>query len=274
MRKEMQLELKAMHKPIGITFINVTHDQEEALPMSETIVVMNDGNIQQIGDPKVIYDEPINSFVADFIGEFSIYTGTMAKDNKVRFLSAYFDAGPVDYGKFQVNEKVDVVIRPEEVILSEGGKGTIDGVIASRIFKGMHYVYIVMIGKNELIIQSTKYLEEGITVGLSVDPVNIQIMKKPYTSDFYDVFISKNHQIEFANADFDFDITTLYPNSSFNENDELVDENGRVIHYENMAINVEVPYEAIQISDDLDASEIKGTIISMIYLGDHDEIIV
>ena len=274
MRKEMQLELKAMHKQLGITFIYVTHDQEEALTMSDTIVVMNDGNIQQIGDPKGIYDEPINSFVADFIGESSIYTGTMAKDNKVRFLGAYFDADPVDFGKFQVNEKVDVVIRPEDVILSEGGKGTIDGVIASRIFKGMHYEYIVMIGKNELIVQSTKYLEEGITVGLSVEPVNIQIMKKPYTSNFYDGFITKNHQIEFANADFDFDITSLFPNSSFNENDELVDENGRVIHYENMAVNVEVPFEAIQISDDLDASEIKGNIISMIYLGDHYEIIV
>lgn len=274
MRKEMQLELKAMHKQLGITFIYVTHDQEEALTMSDTIVVMNDGNIQQIGDPKGIYDEPINSFVADFIGESSIYTGTMAKDNKVRFLGAYFDADPVDFGKFQVNEKVDVVIRPEDVILSAKGKGTINGTIASRIFKGMHYEYIVMVGKNELIVQSTRFLEEGITVGLSVEPVNIQIMKKPYTSNFYDGFITKNHQIEFANSDFDFDIQTLFPNSKFNENEELVDENGRIIHYENMAVNVEVPFEAIQISDDLDASEIKGNIISMIYLGDHYEIIV
>ena len=274
MRKEMQLELKAMHKQLGITFIYVTHDQEEALTMSDTIVVMNDGNIQQIGDPKGIYDEPINSFVADFIGESSIYTGTMAKDNKVRFLGTYFDADPADFGKFQVNEKVDVVIRPEDVILSEKGKGTIDGVIASRIFKGMHYEYIIMVGKNELEAQSTKLLDEGITVGISVDPVNIQIMKKPYTSNFYDGFITKNHQIEFANADFDFDILQLFPNAKFNENDELVDENGRIIHYENMPVNVEVPFEAIQISDDQDASDIQGTIISMIYLGDHYEIIV
>jgi spermidine/putrescine transport system ATP-binding protein len=274
MRKEMQLELKAMHKQLGITFIYVTHDQEEALTMSDTIVVMNDGNIQQIGDPKGIYDEPVNSFVADFIGESSIYTGTMAKDNKVRFLGTYFDADPVDFGKFQVNEKVDVVIRPEDVIISDAGKGTIDGVIASRIFKGMHYEYIVMIGKNELMVQSTKHLEEGITIGLSVEPVNIQIMKKPYTSNFYDGFITKNHQIEFANATFDFDILSLFPNASFNDNDELIDENGRIIHYENMAINVEVPFEAIQISDEQDKSEIVGNIISMIYLGDHYEIIV
>ena len=274
MRKEMQLELKAMHKQLGITFIYVTHDQEEALTMSDTIVVMNDGNIQQIGDPKGIYDEPVNSFVADFIGESSIYTGTMAKDNKVRFLGTYFDADPVDFGKFQVNEKVDVVIRPEDVIISDAGKGTIDGVIASRIFKGMHYEYIVMIGKNELMVQSTKHLEEGITIGLSVEPVNIQIMKKPYTSNFYDGFITKNQQIQFANATFDFDILSLFPNASFNDNDELIDENGRIIHYENMAINVEVPFEAIQISDDQDKSEIVGNIISMIYLGDHYEIIV
>jgi spermidine/putrescine transport system ATP-binding protein len=99
-------------------------------------------------------------------------------------------------------------------------------------------------------------------------------MKKPYTSNFYDGFITKNHQIEFANATFDFDILSLFPNASFNDNDELIDENGRIIHYENMAINVEVPFEAIQISDDQDKSEIVGNIISMIYLGDHYEIIV
>ena len=139
MRKEMQLELKAMHKKLGITFIYVTHDQEEALTMSDTIVVMNDGEIQQVGKPKEIYDEPNNAFVADFIGESNIYTGTMAKDNKVRFLNKYWDADPVDFGKFPVNEKVDVVVRPEDFILGKAGSGIVDGVVSSKIFKGMHY---------------------------------------------------------------------------------------------------------------------------------------
>ena len=146
MRKEMQLELKEMHKKIGITFIYVTHDQEEALTMSDTIVVMNDGEIQQVGKPKDIYDEPNNAFVADFIGESNIYTGTMAKDNKVRFLNKYWNADPVDFGKFPVNEKVDVVIRPEDIILTKEGKGVVDGVISSKIFKGMHYEYIISVG--------------------------------------------------------------------------------------------------------------------------------
>lgn len=274
MRKEMQLELKAMHKQLGITFIYVTHDQEEALTMSDTIVVMNDGNIQQIGNPKGIYDEPVNSFVADFIGESSIYTGTMAKDNKVRFLNTYWDADPVDFGKFQVNEKVDVVIRPEDVIISKEGTGTVNGIIDSRIFKGMHYEYIVMVGKNELMVQSTQYFDEGITIGMSVDPENIQIMKKPYTSNFYDGFITKDHMVEFANTDFDLDIMPLFPRAKKTTDGTLVDENGRTIKVENMSINVEVPFEAITISDDPDASQIHGKIISMIYLGDHYEIIV
>ena len=123
----MQLELKDMHKKLGITFIYVTHDQEEALTMSDTIVVMNDGEIQQVGRPKEIYDEPNNAFVADFIGESNIYTGTMAKDNKVRFLNKYWNADPVDFGKFPVNEKVDVVVRPEDFILGKAGKGIVDG---------------------------------------------------------------------------------------------------------------------------------------------------
>ena len=158
----MQLELKDMHKKLGITFIYVTHDQEEALTMSDTIVVMNDGEIQQVGKPKEIYDEPVNAFVADFIGESNIYTGTMAKGNKVRFLNNYWDADPVDFGKFQINEKVDVVVRPEDIILDKAGKGVVDGVISSKIFKGMHYEYIINVGKAEVIVQSTAELEEGI----------------------------------------------------------------------------------------------------------------
>ena len=274
MRKEMQLELKAMHKKIGITFIYVTHDQEEALTMSDTIVVMNDGEIQQVGKPKEIYDEPNNAFVADFIGESNIYTGTMAKDNKVRFLNKHWDADPVDFGKFPVNEKVDVVIRPEDVILRKEGKGVVDGVVSSKIFKGMHYEYIINIGKAEIIAQSTAELEEGITVGLDVEPINIQIMKKPFVSNFYDGYITKDYAVEFAGSEFDVDILPLFPKSKINEEGTLVDENGKEILVEDMEVNVEVPFEAISISDDQSASDIHGQIISLIYLGDHYEIMV
>ena len=274
MRKEMQLELKEMHKKIGITFIYVTHDQEEALTMSDTIVVMNDGEIQQVGKPKEIYDEPNNAFVADFIGESNIYTGTMAKGNKVRFLNTYWDADPVDFGKFDINEKVDVVIRPEDIVLSKQGKGTVDGVISSKIFKGMHYEYILHVGKAEVVVQSTAELEEGITVGLSVEPVNIQIMKKPFVSNFYDGYITKDYKVDFAGSVFDLDILPLFPGAKLDEEGTLVDENGKEIACEDMDVNVEVPFEAITISDDLSASHIHGNIISLIYIGDHYEIMV
>ena len=274
MRKEMQLELKAMHKQLGITFIYVTHDQEEALTMSDTIVVMNDGEIQQVGKPKEIYDEPNNAFVADFIGESNIYTGTMAKDNKVRFLNKYWDADPVDFGKFQVNEKVDVVVRPEDFILLPKGKGVVDGVVNSKIFKGMHYEYIILVGKSEVIVQSTSELNEGVSVGLNVEPVNIQIMKKPFVSNFYDGYITKDYKVEFANAEFDVNILPLFPGASLNEDEILVDEKGNEIEATDMEINVEVPFDAITISDDPDASDIHGNIISLIYLGDHYEIMV
>lgn len=274
MRKEMQLELKAMHKKLGITFIYVTHDQEEALTMSDTIVVMNDAVIQQVGKPKEIYDEPNNAFVADFIGESNIYTGTMAKDNKVRFLNRYWDADPVDFGKFQVNEKVDVVVRPEDFILRKAGEGVVDGVVSSKIFKGMHYEYIINVGKSEVIVQSTAELEEGIKVSLAVEPVNIQIMKKPFVSNFYDGYITKDYKVEFANAEFDVDILPLFPGAHIDENEVLVDEKGNEIDAVDMEINVEVPFEAITISDDPDASDIHGNIISLIYLGDHYEVMV
>ena len=274
MRKEMQLELKAMHKKLGITFIYVTHDQEEALTMSDTIVVMNDAVIQQVGKPKEIYDEPNNAFVADFIGESNIYTGTMAKDNKVRFLNRYWDADPVDFGKFPVNEKVDVVVRPEDFILGKAVEGVVDGVVSSKIFKGMHYEYIINVGKSEVIVQSTAELDEGIKVSLNVEPVNIQIMKKPFVSNFYDGYITKDYKVEFANAEFDVDILPLFPGAHIDENEVLIDDKGNEIDVVDMEINVEVPFDAITISDDLEASDIHGNIISLIYLGDHYEIMV
>ena len=146
MRKDMQLELKEMHRKLGITFIYVTHDQEEALTMSDTIVVMKDGVIQQIGSPTDIYNEPNNSFVANFIGESNIFSGTMVGDKKVRFINTTFDC--VD--EFAKNEKVDVVVRPEDVELLPEGEGKVNGTIISSIFKGVHYEMVMKVGKSEI----------------------------------------------------------------------------------------------------------------------------
>lgn len=274
MRKEMQLELKEMHKKIGITFIYVTHDQEEALTMSDTIVVMSDGEIQQVGSPKAIYDEPNNAFVADFIGESSIYTGTVLKDNKIKFLGAAFNADPADEGKFSPSEKVDVVIRPEDVIITSIEKGIVKATIKSKIFKGMHYEYIMNVGKNELIAQSTKDYEEGKEVGIDVEPENIQIMKKPFTSNYYDGHITKHYNISFAGVHHKYDVLKLFPGCKFNEEGILVNEKGEEKDVENVQVTVEIGFDDIELSDNLESSDIHGEIINMIYLGDHYEITV
>lgn len=176
LRKEMQIELKKIQRETKITFIYVTHDQEEALTMSDTVVVMRDGEIQQIGTPIDIYNEPINAFVADFIGESNIIDGIMKKDYLVDFAGRDFVC--VDFG-FNGNEAVDVVIRPEDIKISELEKGQITGIVESIIFKGVHYE-IVVIDKNgyNWKIHSTLYEEPGREVGLSVIPDDIHIMHK------------------------------------------------------------------------------------------------
>ena len=175
MRKDMQLELKQMHKKLGITFIYVTHDQEEALTMSDVIVVMKDGQIQQIGTPTQIYNEPANAFVADFIGESNIYNGTYRGNKTVRFLNHNFNC--VD-DNFELNEKVDIVVRPEDIKLGEVGKGMVDGKIVTKVFKGIHYQYVFMVGKNEVVIQDTRDLPVDEEASISIEPDMIHIMKK------------------------------------------------------------------------------------------------
>ncbi|MGN1062092.1 MAG: ABC transporter ATP-binding protein, partial [Candidatus Scatosoma sp.] len=152
MRKEMQLELKAMHRRLGITFIYVTHDQEEALTMSDTIIVMSDGSIQQIGTPEDIYNEPKNAFVADFIGESNIFTGVMPADNSVRFCGKAF---PCEDGGFEKNEPVDVVVRPEDVKIVDEAEGQLKGKVTSVVFKGIHYQILVQCGRYEIEVRST-----------------------------------------------------------------------------------------------------------------------
>lgn len=200
MRKDMQLELKDMHEKLGITFIYVTHDQEEALTMSDTIVVMKDGVIQQIGKPKDIYDEPKNAFVADFIGESNIYNGTIISSSKVRFLDHNFNC--VD--KFPLNEKVDVVVRPEDVIFKEKDEGMINGVIISKIFKGVNYQYTVMVGKNEVIVKSTQDYPLNVEIGMNIYKDSIHIMKKDFTTNIYtDAWINKENKVMIDDMPFD-----------------------------------------------------------------------
>ncbi len=176
LRKEMQLELKKMQQQLGITFIYVTHDQEEALTMSDTIVVMSKGTIQQIGTPQDIYNEPKNAFVADFIGESNIIDGIMLRDFRVSFASHEFNC--VDKG-FGINENVDVVVRPEDIKLVTGDASLLQGTVQSVIFKGVHYEMRVVDSNGfSWIVHSTSMEPVDAKVGLYIQPFDIQIMKK------------------------------------------------------------------------------------------------
>ena len=180
LRQNMQYELIRLKEELGITFVYVTHDQEEALTMSDTIVVMNQGYIQQIGTPENIYNEPENAFVADFIGHSNIIDGTMIKDELVEILGARWAC--VDKG-FGNNKPVDVVIRPEDVELVDPSEGTLQGEVTSLIFKGVHYELDVMAGGYEWLVHTTRFVPVGTKVGIKVIPFNIQIMHKPESSD-------------------------------------------------------------------------------------------
>ena len=193
LRKDMQQELKKIQKATGITFIFVTHDQEEALSMSDTIVVLSEGRIQQIGTPTDIYNEPRNAFVADFIGESNIVDGVMLKDYRVSFSKHTFDC--VDHG-FAENEPVDVVVRPEDVDIVPVEKGMLRGTVTSVTFMGVHYEIIVDIGGFKWMIQTTDYCAEGSLIGLYIEPDAIHIMKKSEYSGLYGDYSSFSNELD------------------------------------------------------------------------------
>ena len=180
LRQSMQYELIRLKEELGITFVYVTHDQEEALTMSDTIVVMNQGYIQQIGTPENIYNEPENAFVADFIGHSNIIDGTMIEDKLVEILGVKMPCVDTGFGN---NKPVDVVIRPEDVELVDPSEGYLEGDVTSLIFKGVHYELDVMANGYEWLVHTTKFVPVGTHVGIKVIPFNIQIMHKPESSD-------------------------------------------------------------------------------------------
>ena len=270
MRKDMQLELKEMHRKLGITFIYVTHDQEEALTMSDTIVVMNDGVIQQIGRPNEIYDEPANAFVADFIGESNIYTGTIMGPNKVKFLNATFEC--VD--KFEKGEKVDVVVRPEDIVMVAEDEGTGNAKIVSRVFKGVHYQYILKVGKAEISVQSTAKFSVGENVGIVIKPDLIHIMKKEYTTNVFEGYIDKNNCVVFGDGTYVCDVTQLYPGSAIDEEGYLITSQGEQIDLNDVDVTVTISFNDITLTDNEEDGMVYGEVITSIYKGDHYQVIV
>ena len=193
LRKDMQAELKKIQKATGITFVFVTHDQEEALSMSDTVVVMSEGRIQQIGTPVDIYNEPENAFVADFIGESNILDGVMLSDYRVAFSGHVFDC--VDSG-FAKREAVDVVVRPEDVDIVAEDKGMLKGVVTSVTFLGVHYEIIVDINGFKWMIQTTDFVDVDEHIGLYIEPDAIHIMKKSEYSGLYGDYSSFSNELD------------------------------------------------------------------------------
>ncbi len=271
MRKDMQLELKEMHQKLGITFLYVTHDQEEALTMSDTVVVMKNGAIQQVGTPEAIYNEPQSAYVADFIGESSIYNGTMVGKKKVRFLGGVWSC--ID--DFALNEKVDVVIRPEDVMIGTPGKGTVDGLITSCIFKGEDYSYVINVGKNELTCRNHIARQVGAKVSIKVAKENLQIMHKELTENEYtDAYIDKNGDVQISDHAFPCDLTQLIKGTKL-EDGYLVDSRlKKKYDLTDAEVVAECELSAPILSDDLTQGHCTGTIVTSVWLGDHYQYIV
>ncbi len=269
MRKEMQLELKSMHDRLGITFIYVTHDQEEALTMSDKIVVLSEGKIQQIGTPEDIYNEPKNAFVADFIGESNIFKGIMTGHMKVRFCGGEF-TGMDDVAEGTL---VDVVVRPEDVILTNSEEGTVVGEVTSVIFKGMHYEVAVESGKYEMIVRTTKCYSVGDVVGMKLEPDGIHVMiAEDHTTSFV-ADINSDYTLDFNGKVINCDILDVIPKSKMKDN-VLVDDNGEVIDVSKVKVIVSIQPDDIEMSDDTDAGLVVGKIINLIYKGDHYSYVV
>ena len=247
MRKDMQIELKEMHRKLGITFIYVTHDQEEALTLSDTIVVMNEGRIQQIGTPIDIYNEPVNAFVADFIGESNILNGTMIRDRRVSFIGHDFDC--VDEG-FGENTPVDVVVRPEDIYFTtEAAKTQFTATVKSCVFKGVHYeMFVDTDTGNELMIQDYDPYPVGSTVQLYIDPDDIQVMNKECTANELEGTVAGEDSIELLGGTFECNT------AGYAAGDK---------------VRVEIPFDAVDLQDDSDAGELTGEIHFILYKGDH-----
>ncbi|MBQ8821237.1 MAG: ABC transporter ATP-binding protein [Lachnospiraceae bacterium] len=269
MRKEMQIELKNMHKKLGITFIFVTHDQEEALTMSDKIVVMADGEIQQVGTPEEIYNEPANLFVADFIGESNIFKGKMVGKKKANFAGYTFDC--VD--DYEVGTVIDAVIRPEDFMITTEEKGQIKGEILSSDFKGTFYIVSVLSGKNEIEVHSLKNYDIGAKVGLCLEPDLIHIIPYDTSINHYEAMlgayeVERGLPVQFADFSWDIDPEQIFPGCQV-EDGVLMDAHGKVIETEGMIVDAFFSPDDLDLSDDAEAGVVTGNILSFLYVDDH-----
>ena len=247
MRKDMQMELKEMHKTLGITFVYVTHDQEEALTLSDTIVVMNEGVIQQIGSPTDIYNEPCNAFVADFIGESNILNATMVRDRLVSFMGKEFEC--IDEG-FGENTPVDVVVRPEDVYIIRNAEAAMfHGTVRSCIFKGVHYeMFVDTPDGYEIMIQDYNCFEVGSEVGMMIKPADIHVMRKERTENHVEGTIIDSTHVEILGESFECE-----PLEGYAQGEQ---------------VDVAFDFDAVELTDDSEDGISWGTIRFILYKGD------
>ena len=264
MRKELKLQLKNIHERLVITFIYVTHDQEEALTMSDKIVVLSEGKIQQIGTPEDIYNEPQNAFVADFIGESNIFKGIMTKNMKVRFCGGEFAGMDV----LPEGTLVDVVVRPEDVIITKPEKGAISGEVVSVIFKGMHYEITIESGKYEMVIRTTKCYKVGDKVGMQLEPDGIHVMMAEDHTTSFVTTVNSDYTLDFNGKVINCNLADIVPNSHMKDG-ILVDENGETVDVSKIKVILSLHHYDIIMSDETDAGLVSGKIIDLIYKGDH-----
>lgn len=247
MRKDMQMELKEMHKSLGITFVYVTHDQEEALTLSDTIVVMSEGKIQQIGTPTDIYNEPVNSFVADFIGESNILNGIMVKDKVVRFAGHTFDCVDEGFGEMA---PVDVVLRPEDIYIFDlSDAAMLRGIVTSCIFKGVHYEMTVQTPKGyEFVVQDYHMFPVDAEVGLRIKPFDIHVMKKERVCNTFEGKMIDSTHVEFLGCPFECKEQAITAGES---------------------VTVEVDFDKVSLEDNEEDGTLTGEVKFILYKGNH-----
>lgn len=265
MRQEMQLELKAMHDKLGITFIYVTHDQEEALTMSDKIVVMSEGKIQQIGTPEDIYNEPKNIFVADFIGESNIFSGLMTGEKQVRFCGGAFEC----LDDFPQGTHVTAVVRPEDIEIVAPEKGTIRADVIGVIFKGMHYEITMQSGKNEIVARTTKSQKVGDHVGICLDPDGIHVIKAEDNTNTFPVDINKDQRLSYNDTLLHVSLTNLLPGSKRREDGTILDAQGEEVDFDRIRVLASIQPGDIEMTDDQEEGLEYGNISNLIYEGDH-----
>jgi spermidine/putrescine transport system ATP-binding protein len=232
---------------------------------------MKDGIIQQMGTPTEIYNQPINAFVANFIGESNIFNAISLAGNKVKFLNQIFD---VSHG-FSENEKIDVVLRPEDIEIKPIGETAIQGTISNRIFKGVHYEYLLNVGKSEVIIQDTKLFEVGTTVSIFIDPNYIHVMKKDITINQYrDAYLNDANQLVIDQGIFNVNVTQLLDGSKLDDQGYLIGPKNNKYNLKNLKVTAEIPFTDIELYGDATEGQLEAKVISCIYKGDHYQVIL